>query len=118
MARFKLWAVQQISTGYYLPSRDPKTRLNMKGFTSMDPCAPKDAPPRVHNKRVHAHNAMKAWLKGVASKDVLYSSMSDSLYGAPNEIISEKVVYEAPEHPRDPKDFRVIELLCLPERFI
>lgn len=82
-----LYAIRQISTGYFLPYRK-----SSKGFTSDEPV--KDCMPRFFKKKQHAVVALKCWLQGKWE----YSSYSNHWDGLGEiELVINKAPYRKTE---------------------
>ena len=88
----QLWAIRQISTGFYLPYRK-----NGKGFTADHPS--NIAIPRLFNKKSAATNALRWWLRGI---------WSAKYFNGDRDI---EVIY-APERKAD--DMEVVEMTLKP----
>lgn len=63
------YAVQEISTGYFLP--EPKS-IGRSGYTSVEPT--NKGIPRLHFSEKQAKDCLREWLKGVAGLEYNYDS--------------------------------------------
>jgi hypothetical protein len=95
---FKLYAIREIATGWWLPQAKP---TSVRGASHVDPDP--HAKPRLFWSKKSAQNALSAWCQGIWKVEGNFSSM-DALEPSEPELTTQKV------EGRHREDFEIVPM--------
>ncbi len=104
------WAVRHIPTGHFLPVA---TGRQGRGGSHVEPCDPKDAPPRLCDSEKSAIAVLSQWLRGKAT--IRYIWEYDEFRGKDYKVEDGVEIEPVPTRIKDDMEIVQVELVVIDE---